>query len=224
MQTIDIIIAGALEGEFSSHQEGDLRVDFHKWAGEGDLQSVENPHWSFVDWLLPEMSGLEICRRLRCNPRTANTHITLILDEDDLEMRRRALRAGADDYMVGPATREAILRRALASRQSSAETGAAASLVAGDLAIDLSAYQARWQGRPVPLMPNEFRLLRHFVENSGRIFTRSQLITALAKQVPPVDERTVDVWIVRLRRALRAAGANVPLRTVRSLGYVLDRV
>jgi two-component system phosphate regulon response regulator PhoB len=71
-------------------------------------------------------------------------------------------------------------------------------------------------------MPNEFRLLRYFVEHPGRVFTRSQLISALGKQEPAVDERTVDVWIGRLRRALRAAGAGNPLRTVRSLGYVFD--
>jgi two-component system phosphate regulon response regulator PhoB len=223
MQTIDVIIAGELEEELTPHEECDLRVDLRRWDGSDDADLTGNPQWAFVDWLLPDMSGLEICRRLRCNPRTANVHITLILDEDNLEMRRRALRAGADDYMVGPATREAVLRRTLASRRSGAENRETESLSIGDLAIDLSAYQARWQGKPISLMPNEFRLLRHFAENCGRVFTRSQLIAALAKQEPPVDERTVDVWIVRLRRALRAAGASVPLRTVRSLGYVLDR-
>ncbi len=224
MQNIEIIIAGQIKGDLSPHLDVDLRVDFHRWDGEGDLPINNDAHWSFVDWLLPDMSGLEICRRLRCHPKAAKSHITMILDEDSMDTRRRALRAGADDYMIGQPTRESILQRALAGRGNGGEVSALPIRTMGDLVIDLTAYQARWQGNAIPLMPNEFRLLRHFVENSGRLFTRSQLIAALAKQEPPVDERTVDVWIVRLRRALRAAGATVSLRTVRSLGYVLDRV
>lgn len=92
----------------------------------------------------------------------------------------------------------------------------------GEITIDLAAYQARWRGKPLVLMPNEFRLLRFFVEHPGRVFTRGQIIAALGKQDPPIDQRTVDVWIGRLRRQLRAAGADCSLRTVRSLGYVLD--
>ena len=92
----------------------------------------------------------------------------------------------------------------------------------GEITVDLAAYQARWRGKPLALMPNEFRLLRFFVENPGRAFTRSQIIAALGKRDPVIDERTVDVWIGRLRRALRATGDGNPLRTVRSLGYVLD--
>ncbi|MEY4721555.1 MAG: hypothetical protein RIQ46_1280, partial [Pseudomonadota bacterium] len=84
------------------------------------------------------------------------------------------------------------------------------------------AFQARFAGKVVPLMPNEFRLLRYLSEHPGRVFTRSQLIAALGKQEMPMDERTVDVWIGRLRRSLRAAGGGEMLRTVRSLGYVLD--
>jgi two-component system phosphate regulon response regulator PhoB len=91
------------------------------------------------------------------------------------------------------------------------------------LDIDIAAFQARWHGKPIPLMPNEFRLLRYFVEHPGRVFTRSQLIAALGKHDGPIDERTVDVWVGRLRRALRVAGAGDMLRTVRSLGYVLDQ-
>jgi two-component system phosphate regulon response regulator PhoB len=146
----------------------------------------------------------------------------MILDEDDQESRRRALRTGADDYMVGPIDRAALLDRVLSLQLRSQDAVALRAVTLGDLTIDLAAFQARWQAKPVPLMPNEFRLLRYFVEHPGRVFTRSQLISALGKQEPPVDERTVDVWIGRLRRALRAAGAGNPLRTVRSLGYVFD--
>jgi two-component system phosphate regulon response regulator PhoB len=124
--------------------------------------------------------------------------------------------------MVGPIGRAALLDRVLSLQLSAHEASALRVVTLGGLTIDLAAFQARWQTRPIPLMPNEFRLLRYFAEHPGRVFTRSQLISALGKQEPQLDERTVDVWIGRLRRALRAAGAGNPLRTVRSLGYVFD--
>jgi two-component system phosphate regulon response regulator PhoB len=191
--------------------------------GPGELPLIEGGLWAFVDWVLPEISGLEFCRRLRCDPLTASAHITMVLERDDPDERRRALRAGVDDHMVGPVSRRALLDRVLSLQPLDRETGVARTLVLGDLTVDLAAFQARWRGKPIPLMPNEFRLLRYLIEHPGRVFTRSQLIAALGKQEPPVDERTVDVWIGRLRRALRIAGAGDPLRTVRSLGYVLDQ-
>jgi two-component system phosphate regulon response regulator PhoB len=222
MRHIDILLTGDLDGGTSAFTHGELDVAFHRLMRLGDLPLLEGALWAFVDWVLPEISGLEMCRRLRCDPLTAQAHITMILDEDDQEARRRALRTGADDYMVGPINRAALLDRVLSLKLHDHNDGAMRALALGGLTIDLAAFQARWHGKPVPLMPNEFRLLRYFVEHPGRVFTRSQLIAALGKQEPPVDERTVDVWIGRLRRALRAAGAGNPLRTVRSLGYVFD--
>src|SRR5690606_27284096 len=125
---------------------------------------------------------------------------------------------------LGPLTRTALLDRVLAANLHEHEATATRSVSQGELTIDVAAFQARWKGKPLSLMPNEFRLLRYFVEHPGRVFTRVQLISALGKQEPAVDERTVDVWIGRLRRALRAVGAGNPLRTVRSLGYVFDIV
>jgi len=222
MRHIDILLTGDLDGGTGAFAHGELEVTFHRLTRLGDLPLLEGALWAFVEWVLPDISGLEMCRRLRCDPLTAQAHITMILDEDDQEARRRALRTGADDYMVGPVSRAALLDRVLSLKLHEAGDGLPRALSLGGLTIDLAAFQARWQGRPVPLMPNEFRLLRYFVEHPGRVFTRSQLIAALGKQEPPVDERTVDVWIGRLRRALRAAGAGNPLRTVRSLGYVFD--
>lgn len=223
MQRIDILLTGELEGGMAPFRHGDLEVVFHHWVRTGDLPLLEGALWAFIDWVVPDISGLEICRRLRCDPLTAQAHITMLLEEDDLDARRRALRAGADDYMVGPANRTALLDRVLSVRLHDYDGTPARTLALGELTIDLAAFQARWHGKAIPLMPNEFRLLRYLIEHPGRVFTRSQLIAALGKQDPPVDERTVDVWIGRLRRALRAAGAGDPLRTVRSLGYVLDR-
>lgn len=223
MRHIDILLTSDIEGGLAPFRHGELEAVFHPWTNLGELPLLDGALWAFVDWVLPEISGLEICRRLRCDPLTAQAHITMLLDEDDQEARRRALRAGADDYMVGQPNRTALLDRVLSVKLHDYDGGPARALTLGELTIDLAAFQARWRGKAIPLMPNEFRLLRYLVEHPGRVFTRSQLIAALGKQDPPVDERTVDVWIGRLRRALRTAGAGDPLRTVRSLGYVLDQ-
>jgi two-component system phosphate regulon response regulator PhoB len=223
MRQVNILVTSELAGGMAAFAHDDLLVSFHRWTKPSELPLLEGTIWAFVDWVLPDISGLEICRQLRCAPLTAQAHITMVLEEDDFEVRRRALRAGADDYMVGPVNRTSVLDRVLSVVQNDYDGGALRSLSLGELTIDLAAFQASWRGIPVVLMPNEFRLLRFFVEHPRRVFTRAQLIAALGKQDPPVDERTVDVWVGRLRRALRAAGAGAPLRTVRSLGYVLDK-
>ena len=94
----------------------------------------------------------------------------------------------------------------------------------GELVVDLAAFAARWQGRVIALRPNEFRLLAHFVAHPDQVFSRADLIASLGKDGDLLDERTVDVWTGRLRRALREHGVPDPLRTVRSLGYVLDSI
>lgn len=224
MQRIDILLTGELEGGFAPFRHGDLDVVLHRWSAPPQLPLIDGSLWAFVDWVLPDMSGLELCRRLRCDPGTASAHITIVLEEGEPDDRKRALRTGADDYIVGPLTRTALLDRVLSGNmiEHGETNGRKVSL--GELIIDIPAFQARWQGRAVALMPNEFRLLRYFVEHPGRVFTRTQLISALGKQEPAIDERTVDVWIGRLRRALKSVGAGNPLRTVRSLGYVFDHV
>jgi two-component system, OmpR family, phosphate regulon response regulator PhoB len=223
MRQIEILLTSEIDGGSAPFTHGGLQINFHNWSKSGYLPLIDGTVWAFVDWVLPEISGLEICRRLRCDPLTAQAHITMILDEDDDDARRRALRAGADDYLIGPVNRAALLDRVLSVKLPNYDDGTQRALELGELKVDVAAYQARWMGRPIPLMPNEFRLLRFFVEHPGRVFTRSQLIAALGKQEPAIDERTVDVWVVRLRRALRKAGAGDPLRTVRSLGYILDQ-
>lgn len=223
MRSINVLLACELEEDAAPFRLDDLDIRFHRWTGSGDLPLLEGMVWVFVDWVLADISGLEVCRRVRSSPLTADAHVTVILEEDDQDARRRALRTGADDYMLAPVTRGAILDRILAASSRIAGPQPQRLLQSGDLAIDLAAFQARWQGKAVPLRPNEFRLLRYFVEHPGQVFSRAQLITALGKQETPLDERTVDVWIGRLRRALRAAGAGNPLRTVRWLGYVFDQ-
>lgn len=223
MRQIDILVTGALEGGSDAFAHGDLRVVFHEWQWARPLPLLDGQPWAFVDWVLPELSGLELCRRLRCDPQTDSAHVTMVLEEDEADAKRRALRAGADDYIVGPIDRAAVLDRVLSVQLPVREVAPARLLRLGDLSLDLAALQARYKDRPVALMPNEFRLLRYLMEQPGHVFSRAQLIAALGKQEQPIDERTVDAWVSRLRRALREAGAGYPLRTVRSLGYVLDR-
>lgn len=217
-----VLLFQPLEGGAAKFASDAFEIDFHV---SGDLATVplaDGALWAFVDWILPAFSGLEACRRLRCDPRTSQAHVTMALEEDSPEDRRRALRAGADDYLIGPLTRTAILDRILSTGAKESEFVAREILKLGDLTVENTAFRALWQDRAIPLMPNEFRLLRYFVEHPGRVFSRTQLIAALGKQSPAIDERTVDVWVGRLRAALRNAGAGDQLRTVRSLGYVLD--
>lgn len=224
MRHIDILITSELSGGTAPFEHDTIRAVFHRLTKPGELPLLEGTILAFVDWFMPEMSGLEICRQLRCAPLTAQAHVTMVLADDDIDDRRRALRAGADDYIVGPINRTRLLDRVLSAVQKDYESGSLQPLTFGDLTIDLSAFRARWKGTAIELMPNEFRLLRFFLEHPQRVFTRNQLIAALGKQDPPIDERTVDVWVGRLRRALHAAGAGSPLRTVRSIGYILDKV
>lgn len=187
------------------------------------LGEFERPAWAFVEWIGAEMSGLELCRQLRESRTGRELHITIVLDQGDSEERRRALKAGADDYIAGPLELDALLRR-LDQYQGTNGNGAPprARLANGDLSIDLAAHQLRYRGQPIPLRPNEFRLLAFFMEHPDQVFSRTALIERLGKDEEAIDERTVDVWVGRLRRSLAAHGAPDPLRTVRALGYVMD--
>ena len=196
------------------------------------LEAVRNPPdasikgrvWCFVDWVLADISGLEMCRRLRSAPATEYSHITMVLDDDDGEARRRALRAGADDYVMGPLTVDLLLDRLQHYRGGPIGGKAQPKLTHGELTLDLAAHIVRWRGTPLTLRPNEFRLLIHFIEHPDQVFSRTSLIAILGKEGEAIDERTVDVWVGRLRRALMAHGVPDPLRTVRSMGYVLDSI
>ncbi|MAY20906.1 MAG: DNA-binding response regulator [Erythrobacteraceae bacterium] len=222
MDVINIFLTNSLGETLDDFVHDGRRFTFDRLGGEGPQRLVEGPMWAFVDWVMDDLAGLEMCRRLRADPRTLEAHVTVVLEEDDAEDRRRALKAGADDYMVGPLDRTAVLDRVLALQSRNADKHATRKVELGDLVIDMAALQARWDGEPINLRPNEFRLLRFLAENPNRVLSREDLINGLGKREPPIDERTVDVWVGRLRRALKAAGAGNPLRTVRSMGYVFD--
>ncbi len=222
MDVVNIFLTDRTAETMDDFVHAGRRYKFAHIGREGPQRLVEGPVWAFVDWVLDDLAGLEMCRRLRSDPRTSEAHITMVLEEDDPDDRRRALKAGADDYMLGPVERTAVLDRVMAVDPHQQQRSIGQRFEAGDLTIDMAALQARWAGTAMVLPPNEFRLLLFFAENPNRVLTREQLIAGLGKQEPAIDERTVDVWIGRLRRALKAAGAGNSLRTVRSLGYVLD--
>lgn len=181
-------------------------------------------YFAFIDWLLHDISGLEMCRRLRQIPATRGAHITMLLPQSDEDARRRAIAAGADDYITGALDADRLLRRLNFDLAKPKTMLPAEKILLGDLQVDKAAYVARYQGRRIALALNEFRLLIHFVEHPNRVFNRNSLIDMLHKADERIDERTVDVWIGRLRRAFKAQGMPDPLRTVRSVGYVLDHV
>lgn len=224
MRRLTVLHTSPLTDGTTRFDHSEIQILFHQWSGFDNLPLLEDAIWAFIDWDLPEISGLEVCRRLRCNPLTARAHISMVLPEADLECGRSAVRAGADDYLIGPVDRSRILDLILATRLDDMPTDAVRTRSVGDLTVDFASFQARWKGKALPLMPNEFRLLRFLIEHPGRVFTRTQLIAALGKKEPPLDERTVDVWVRRLRISLRTAGASEMVRTVHKVGYVLDKL
>lgn len=224
MRRLTVLHTSPLADGTARFDHSEIQILFHQWSGFDNLPLLEGAIWAFIDWDLQGVSGLEVCRRLRCNPLTARAHISMVLPEADLECGRSAVRAGADDYLIGPVDRSRILDLILATTLDDMPTDAVRTRSVGDLTVDFASFQARWKGKALPLMPNEFRLLRFLIEHPGRVFTRTQLIAALGKKEPPLDERTVDVWVRRLRTSLRTAGASEMVRTVHKVGYVLDKL
>ncbi len=222
MQRVSILGTSERVATFDRFHNGETEFAFGVLTPDGPQRLVEGQVWAFVDWVMPALSGLEMCRRLRADPRTADAHVTMVLEEDDPEDRRRALKAGADDYAVGPLDRQGMLDRVLALCSAATRPLAQQVIEAGSLTINLAGEQARWQGKLIPLRPNEFRVLRFMAQNPNRILTRAELVEALGKAGDPDYLRTVDVWVKRLRTGLREAGGGKLLRTVHGKGYVLD--
>ncbi|PIE13735.1 MAG: phosphate regulon transcriptional regulatory protein PhoB [Rhodobacterales bacterium] len=180
------------------------------------------PDLIILDWMLPRVSGIEICRRLK---RQKNTqHIPIIMltargDESDLV---RGLDTGADDYMVKPYSVKELIARVRATLRRIRGAGVGQVLSYGDLVLDPVQHKVTRAGKTIKLGPTEFRLLSTFMENPGRVWSRENLLDRVWGQDIHVEHRTVDVHIGRLRKALRQKGADDPIRTVRSAGYSLD--
>jgi len=186
------------------------------------VAAEENPDLILLDWALPNLSGIEVCRRLRMKAESRNTPIIMLTARGEESDRIRGLDTGADDYVVKPFSMTEMLARirAVLRRIRPALSEDVAEF--GDIAIDRVSRRVRRNDREVHLGPTEYRLLDHLIQHPGRVFSREQLLDAVWGSDVYVEARTVDVHIGRLRKALIANGERDPIRTVRSAGYSLD--
>ncbi len=175
-----------------------------------------------LDWMLPGLSGIEICRQLRRKPETRKLPIIMITARGEGADRIRGLDTGADDYVTKPFAPEELAARIRAVLRRARPALAEERLTYGDIEMNLLEYKVLRGGRSVSLGPTEFRLLRHFMEHPGRVFSRNQLIDSVWGHGIFIDARTVDVHIRRLRKALNENSGRDVIRTVRSAGYALD--
>jgi two-component system, OmpR family, phosphate regulon response regulator PhoB len=196
----------------------------HTLDGEEALVRCQEqvPDLMVLDWMIPNLSGIEVCRRLRRLPETANLPIILVTARAEEADRIRGLETGADDYLTKPfSPRELVARiRAILRRLRPALLGGVLSYA--DVEMDTAAHKVLRNGKSIPLGPTEFRLLRHFLEHPSRVFSREQLLDAVWGHDVYVELRTVDVHIRRLRKALNVDDAKDIIRTVRAAGYALD--
>ena len=192
---------------------------------EGLLLATERrPDLILLDWMLPLLSGIEVCRRLRRTPQTRSIPIIMLTARGEEGDRVRGLNAGADDYVTKPFSPSELLARVRAVMRRARPSADAETLRCGDIVMDIAAHKVKRGDRDVHLGPTEFRLLRHFLEHQGRVFSREQLLDSVWGADVYVEPRTVDVHIRRLRKALNEETEGDPIRTVRSAGYALDAV
>ncbi|WP_414695522.1 phosphate regulon transcriptional regulator PhoB [Pedomonas sp.] len=186
------------------------------------LAQEQNPDIAILDWMIPYLSGIEICRRLRRQPETANLPIIMLTARSEESDRIRGLETGADDYITKPfSPRELVARiKAVLRRLRPALTGA--PLAYSGIELDTTTHKVVRDGKAIALGPTEFRLLRHFMEHPRRVFSREQLLDSVWGHDVEVELRTVDVHIRRLRKALNVDDLPDVIRTVRSAGYALD--
>lgn len=192
--------------------------------GEEALLAVEErkPDLILLDWMLPYVSGIEICRRIRRNPETRNVPIIILTARGEEDDRIRGLEAGADDYVVKPFSPSELVARVRAVLRRTRPAFDKDSLTYGDITMDLTTHRVSRNDEPVDLGPTEFRLLRFMMEHPGRVFSREQLLDSVWGHDTYIEPRTVDVHIRRLRKAMNLPGTTDLIRTVRSAGYALD--
>jgi two-component system phosphate regulon response regulator PhoB len=175
-----------------------------------------------LDWMLPGMSGIELCRRLRARPDTERLPIIMLTARGEESERVRGLATGADDYIVKPFSVPELMARINALLRRASPQRIADTLQRGDISLDRAAHRVMRKAREVRLGPTEFKLLEYFMENAGRVLSREQLLDGVWGRESYIDGRTVDVHVGRLRKALIRGSESDPIRTVRGTGYVLD--
>lgn len=193
-------------------------------SGHGAVARVKesSPDLIVLDLMLPGMDGLLVCQALRADPATAAVPIIMLTARGEESDRIRGLETGADDYVTKPFSPRELVARVGAVLRRVRPALAAEQLGYDDVEMDVAAHRVRRDGRPIALGPTEFRLLKHFLENPGRVFSRERLLDSVWSHDPDIDLRTVDVHVRRLRKALNDGGQKDIIRTVRSAGYSLD--
>jgi len=195
-------------------------------ASDGEEALVQiaerKPDVVLLDWMLPLVSGIEVCRQIRRAPASRTLPIVMLTARGEEGDRIRGLNSGADDYVVKPFSPAELIARLRAVIRRAQPTSAEEVLRFADLALDLVAHRVSRAGRPIHLGPTEFRLLRFLMQHPGRVFSREQLLDQVWGHDVYVEARTVDVHIRRLRKAINVGSALDLVRTVRSAGYALD--
>src|SRR6188472_3473095 len=190
---------------------------------EGDLRLKEQPpDLAVIDWMLPGLSGIELIRRLRTRPESQKLPVIMLTARGEEGERVRGLATGADDYIVKPFSVPELLARIRSLLRRARPERVASVLGAGDLELDREKKRVQRSGREVHLGPTEFRLLEFLMQSPGRVYSREQLLDGVWGRDIYIDERTVDVHVGRLRRALNRGRETDPIRTVRGAGYSFD--
>ncbi|MBK1659409.1 phosphate regulon transcriptional regulator PhoB [Paracraurococcus ruber] len=200
-----------------------FRVEEAADGQEALLRVAEaKPDLVLLDWMLPQLSGLEVCRQLRRRPATRDLPIIMVTARTEQQDTVRALDTGADDYISKPFAMDGLLARIRALLRRSGSLATRGTLVFRDLSMDQDAHRVARNGRALHLGPTEYRLLEFLMQHPGRVFSREQLLDAVWGRDIHVEPRTVDVHIRRLRKAINGEGELDVIRTVRSAGYALD--
>lgn len=186
------------------------------------LASEDVPDLVILDWMVEGTSGIEVCRRLRRDKTTAHVPIIMLTAREAEDDRVRGLETGADDYLTKPFSPRELLARVAAVMRRIRPALAGETVEVGDISLDPVAHKVTRRGKTLQLGPTEYRLLKHFMESPGRVFSRNQLLDGVWGTGSDIELRTVDVHIRRLRKAIEIEGAKDPVRTVRSAGYSLE--
>jgi two-component system phosphate regulon response regulator PhoB len=207
---------------YNLEREG-YRVFEARDGEEGLLLADEvRPDLIVLDWMLPQLSGIEVCRRLRARGEMRNVPVIMLTARGEEQDRIRGLDIGADDYIVKPFSMTEMLARVRAVMRRVRPSLVQDVLQVGEVSIDRSNHRVRRADRDIHLGPTEYRLLDQLMQHPGRVFTREQLLDSVWGSDIYVEARTVDVHVGRLRKALNLAGERDPIRTVRSAGYSFD--
>jgi two-component system, OmpR family, phosphate regulon response regulator PhoB len=192
--------------------------------GEDTMMLIadERPDLILLDWMLPGISGIEVCRLVRARPETKNVPIIMLTARSEEAERVRGLATGADDYLVKPFSVPELLARIKTILRRVNPNSVAEELKAGDLVLNRTSKRVSRANRDVELSPTEFRLLEHLMRNPGRVYSRAQLLDTVWGRDAEVDERTVDVHVGRLRKMLNRGKDADPIRTVRTGGYAFN--